>query len=150
MSPSRPPPYLEQPGLRVLWLRQLQQAGLEPRVVRGWPGLRKGSWVVRVRIDATGLGIGIVHATMCFPRHRPESVRVHVTGPTDSPHRYSSGALCMWFPSDDASRRWTRRDGPVALVAHVVAHLAQEEWWRRTDEWVGEEAPHDLSGEHRR
>jgi hypothetical protein len=106
--------------------------------------------VVRVRLDASGFDLGTLLATISWPLDRPESVSVHVTGPSDSPHRYPSGALCMWFPADDASQRWTRHDGPVALVAHILAHLAREEWWRRTGEWIGEQAPHDLSGEHRR
>lgn len=144
MSPSRPPPYLDQGGVRVLWLAQLAAAGLSPREVRGRRRHRAGCWVVRVTLDASGFGLGVVEATITWPKERPESVSVYVTGPADSPHRYRSGALCMWFPADDASRRWTRDDGPVALVAHVLAHLAREEWWRRTGEWVGEQAPHEL------
>ncbi len=148
MSPPRPPPFLEQAGVRVMWLSQLAGAGLRPRVLRGTSRTDKRCWVVRVRLDATALGIGVVLATLRFPRHRPEAVSVHVTGPTDSKHRYADGSLCMWFPGDDAARRWTRRDGPVALVAHVIAHLAREEWWRRTGDWVGEEAPHELAEGH--
>lgn len=44
------------------------------------------------------------------------------------------GSLCMWYPGDPAEQRWTRRDGPVALLGHIVAHLLREEWWHLTGE----------------
>jgi hypothetical protein len=80
--------------------------------------------------------------TIVFGRGSPEVPRVFVDGPTDSPHRYADGSLCMWFPYDPPEHRWQRRDGPVALLGHIAAHLIREEWWRRTGEWVGDEAPH--------
>jgi hypothetical protein len=48
----------------------------------------------------------------------------------------------MWFPYDPPEQRWTRSDGPAVLLGQIVAHLLREEWWRRTGEWPGEEAPH--------
>jgi len=68
---------------------------------------------------------------------------VYVDGPAESPHRYSDGSLCMWYPYDPESSRWTRREGAAALLGHITAHLIREEWWRKTGEWVGDEAAHD-------
>lgn len=48
----------------------------------------------------------------------------------------------MWFPYDERNARWTRREGARVLLGHIVVHLLREEWWRRTGEWIGDEAPH--------
>ncbi|MEC3992093.1 hypothetical protein VSR01_00420 [Actinacidiphila sp. DG2A-62] len=46
-------------------------------------------------------------------------------------------------PRRSPEQRWDRRrDGPVVLLGLVLAHLLREEWWRRTGEWAGPEAPH--------
>jgi len=68
---------------------------------------------------------------------------VYADGPSESPHRYGDGSLCMWYPWDPETARWTRRDGGAALLGHITAHLIREEWWRKTGEWVGDETPHD-------
>jgi hypothetical protein len=65
-----------------------------------------------------------------------------VDGPTDSPHRYSDGTLCMWYPGDPPDRQWTLADGAGALVANVTAHLIREEVYRNIGEWIGEEIGH--------
>ena len=134
-------PYLAAPVRRLAWLQDLERAGLHPRVVRG-PRRHRRKWCVQVRLDVPG--VGLVAATLCLPWDAPEAVVVVADAPSDSPHRYAGGELCMWFPADDSSRRWTRHDGIVALAGHVVLHLAREEWWRRTGEWAGDEAPHLL------
>lgn len=130
------------------WLRQLREAGLAPRVVPGPRRLRKSCWCFRLRVNIEG--IGIVKITVCLPWRYPRSPRIYVEGPRgcsmDSPHRYADGALCMWFPRDGASRTWQPDKGPVVLVGHIIRHLAQEEWWRRTGDWPGEEAPHNPEG----
>jgi len=68
--------------------------------------------------------------------------RIFVDGPNESPPRYDPGDLCIWFPYDDHDARWLRRDGAQVLLGHIVMHLIKEEWWRRTGEWLGAEAPH--------
>ncbi|MBT2391450.1 hypothetical protein J7E87_18910 [Streptomyces sp. ISL-1] len=80
--------------------------------------------------------------TIVFGRGAPEVPQVFTDGPSDSPHRYRDGSLCMWYPYDPAEQRWTFKNGPAALLGLVVAHLLREEWWRCTDEWPGPEAPH--------
>ena len=67
---------------------------------------------------------------------------VFADGPQKSPHRYSDGSLCMWYPYDPTDRRWVFEDGLVALVGLVMAHLFREAWWREKGEWPGEEVPH--------
>ena len=67
---------------------------------------------------------------------------VFADGPKKSPHRYSGGGLCMWYPKDPVDSRWVFVDGLLALIGLVMAHLFREAWWRETGEWVGEEVPH--------
>lgn len=71
------------------------------------------------------------------------AVRIHVDGPDDSPHRYDTGALCVWYPNDPRDRRWERRDGLAQLLDMIAVHLFKEAWWRESGEWLGDEAPHD-------
>ncbi len=80
-----------------------------------------------------------------FSKRAPSTPHVYVDGPTDSPHRYEDGSLCMWYPHDPADRRWTFDDGLVTLVGYITAHLFREAWWRETGEWPGDEVAHDKS-----
>jgi hypothetical protein len=75
---------------------------------------------------------------------RPDylSPAVTVDGLTDSPHRYPSGTLCMWYHKDDASLKWVRSDKLLALIGLIVRHLFKEAWWRETGDWLGPEVPH--------
>lgn len=96
---------------------------------------------VRLRgLDVTDQTVTIVFAA------RSVVPTVYADGPSESPHRYPDGALCMWYPVDPAELRWTRRDGAAALLGHVVAHLMREQWWRHTGEWPGAEAAHLPTG----
>lgn len=63
-------------------------------------------------------------------------------GPGDSPHRYDTGELCMWYPYDPKEQRWVFEDGLLALIVYIEAHLFREEWWRETGEWLGPEIAH--------
>ncbi len=139
-----PQGYLDAPEVQARWLYKLQAAGLPARVVPGPAKFRRRCWCLRLTLDVEG--IGTVKVTICLPRHRPEAVLVYVTGPMDSKHRYADGALCMWFPGDLEAQRWTADDGPVLLVGVIKRHLFLEEWWRRTGDWAGHEAPHDPLG----
>jgi hypothetical protein len=66
-------------------------------------------------------------------------------GPTESPHRYGGGPLCMWHPDDPREKRWVQEDGLLQLVLHVGTHLFKEAWWRETGQWPGDQAPHGVS-----
>lgn len=79
-----------------------------------------------------------------FGRYNAAVPRVFVDGPTDSPHRYEDGSLCMWYPPDPAELRWRRADGGPELVGCIGLHLLREQWGRDTGEWVGPEAPHGV------
>ena len=118
-------------------------------------GLRKAYPSSRRRITSKGLtyrvsvpvtGFPDRTAFILFPKgYTPESVQVRVDGPDDSPHRYpGSNTLCIWYPQDPPDRRWVKRDGLVALLDLISLHLFKEAWWRATDEWLGEEAPHSV------
>ena len=68
---------------------------------------------------------------------------VFADGPLESPHRYPSDSLCMWYPNDRVEQRWVFEDGLLALMGLVMAHLFKEAWWRETGEWLGEEVAHE-------
>lgn len=70
------------------------------------------------------------------------SPQVTTTAFPGSPHRYSDGRLCLWYPQDPVELRWTWQNGGEELIAHVCAHLIREYWWKQTGEWPGPEAPH--------
>jgi hypothetical protein len=92
-------------------------------------------------VQLRGRGVEDQTVTIVFGRRAVvPDVYTHLR--VESPHRYSDGSLCMWYPADPPESRWTRRDGAAALLGHIVAHLTREEWWRRTGEWPGPEAPH--------
>ncbi len=92
-------------------------------------------------------------ATVNVPWHEPRNVTVvfraggrtpmvFADGPTESPHRYGDGGLCMWLPADQASQQWRFDHGLLDLLDAVVAHLFREGWWREHDEWLGPEVGH--------
>ena len=95
-------------------------------------------------------------ATVPVPHYEDRKIRVRfsgsdvptvfVDGPKKSPHRYSRGALCMWYPKDPVDNRWVFEDGLLALIGLVITHLFREAWWRETGEWVGEEVQHGPEG----
>jgi hypothetical protein len=68
---------------------------------------------------------------------------VTADGPTKSPHRYSDGTLCMWYPKDGPDQRWVSDDGLLRLIRCAQVHLFKEAYWRRYGEWPGPEAPHE-------
>ncbi|WP_433272267.1 hypothetical protein ACQPZA_18795 [Pseudonocardia xinjiangensis] len=89
----------------------------------------------------TPTGLDQQRVTIEFSANSPDIPHIYVAGP-GSPHRYNDSSLCIWYPLDPPEQRWTWRDGGTALAGHICAHLIRESWWRKTDEWVGDEAPH--------
>jgi hypothetical protein len=135
----RPPLWFDRPVGRIVFLREL--AGI-PRARQVKSTDYPGGFSVSLTLDP--LGVPTRHVTVTFSRRSATEPKVTVDGPTDSPHRYSDGSLCMWYPSDPPGERWTLRDGPGALVANITAHLIREEWYRNTGEWIGAEVSHGL------
>ncbi|NMO54544.1 hypothetical protein HH310_25595 [Actinoplanes sp. TBRC 11911] len=135
----REPVWFARPAHRLPFIAALTAAAVGPRCVRA-PRPYRGGFALRCTI--TPPGIGACTVTIVFGKGSPEVPRVFVDGPTDSPHRYVDGSLCMWYPYDPPERRWQRSDGPVVLLGHIAAHLIREHWWRRTGEWAGDEAAH--------
>lgn len=75
-------------------------------------------------------------------RTRPTVRSITVDGPTDSPHRYDDGHLCMWYPGDGPELTWQPEEGLRRLIQYAEVHLFREAFWRRYGEWPGPEAPH--------
>jgi hypothetical protein len=73
---------------------------------------------------------------------RPFLVGVSADGPTNSPHRYSSGHLCIWYPSDGPELKWQPDEGLLGLIQYTRVHLYREAYWRQFGFWPGPEAPH--------
>lgn len=68
----------------------------------------------------------------------------------ESPHRYSDGSLCLYYPLDPESRRWTSGKGLRSLISLAADHLFFEDWHRQTGEWIAAEAPHGFPDGRRR
>jgi hypothetical protein len=135
----REPAWFARPALRLRFVAELAGTDVPVRVIRPPRRFRGG---FAVRCTANPPGVEPRQVTIVFATGSPEVSRVFADGPTESPHRYGGGELCMWWPYDGPEQRWLRRDGGAALLGHIVAHLVREEWWRRTGEWAGDEAPH--------
>lgn len=94
------------------------------------------------------------HLTVLFDHRYPTIPTVLADGPTESPHRYRTGKdrshLCLWFPHDPPDRRWVPDDGLLHLFAMATMHLLKEAWWRETNQWVGDEYPHNSENQHKR
>jgi hypothetical protein len=133
----REPPWFGRPVGRILFLRELEDLeGVRTAKDARYPG---GFCVVlRLRI----LGLPPREVKIVFPRTLPEVPQVWVDGPTESPHRYTDGTLCMWYPKDSPAKRWVRADGAAELITRIAAHLIREEWYRKTGDWRGEEIAH--------
>lgn len=132
-----PPLWFDVPVGRIRFLHQL--VGIpDVHVLRR--SAQPGGFSVALTLDP--LGVPTRHVTISFARGRPMEPMVNVDGPTDSPHRYSDGTLCMWYPTDPPERRWIHADGAAALVANITAHLIREEWYRKSGEWLGDEVRH--------
>ena len=77
-----------------------------------------------------------------FPRRAPTRAEISADGPSDSPHRYGDGHLCIWYPDDPPGQKWVFEDGLLVLIGMTTAHLFREAWWRETGEWLGPEVGH--------
>lgn len=137
--PWREPAWYVRPAPRILFQHQLAACGLPVRAVR--PSRRhRGGFALAIWLHIPDIANQTL--TIVFGTTASAVPHVYTAGSSESPHRYPDGSLCMWYPDDASEQRWTRRDGPSALLGHIVAHLLREEWWRRTGEWPGAEAGH--------
>jgi hypothetical protein len=136
-APWRPPAWTDTPVGRIRFLHDLRGCGVDAHFGRS--GRRRDALVIDLRV--TPLELPERRVRIAFARGA-EAPQVYVDGPSESPHRFSDGALCMWHPYDPPHRRWTRGNGARALLGHIVAHLIREHWWRETGDWPGDEAPH--------
>ncbi len=132
----RPPPWYVAPAPRIRFVHDLRALGHAEALPSDVPG----GFQVSLVLEPEGLPRRQVQIR--FKPGTPDEPRVSVDGPGESPHRYADDTLCMWYPWDPRSQRWMPQDGSAELVARIAVHLIQEEWWRRTGQWVGDEISH--------
>ena len=108
--------------------------------LRSRPRRRGRGWQYVLSIDPPGCPTTRVWIN--FALASPHVPLVTVDGPTESPHRYDDGTLCMWYPYDPQERRWIFADGLLHLLGLIQVHLIREHLWRQTGRWYGDEAPH--------
>lgn len=73
--------------------------------------------------------------------------RVFADEDAQSPHRMPDGSLCLYYPADPDSRRWTSDKGLDELLNLTARHLLAEDFWRENDGvWPFDEAAHGYRG----
>jgi hypothetical protein len=136
-----PPAWYAYPAGRLRFLVELRAHGVDANQTKVDRADRKHRGGFQVEFNLMVRGLPRRHVRVVFAGTGLIPA-VYSDGPSESPHRYSDQSLCMWYPWDPEVARWTRRDGTAELLGHITAHLLREEWWRRTGEWLGEEASH--------
>lgn len=137
----QPPAWYAYPAGRLRFLAELRSCGVRARQtpISRSDRAHRGGFQAECDLMVPGLPSRRVRIVFAGRGTVPS---VYADDPADSPHRYSDGALCMWYPLDPEEARWTRRDGAAALLGHITAHLLREAWWRMTGEWLGDEVSH--------
>jgi hypothetical protein len=127
------------------WARQAARVIFESGLLTAYPTIRRivgpegPQYRGRLDVPHYEARTATVHVT---GYDRIVGASVLVDGPTQSPHRYRGGYLCMWEEEDPPAMCWLPSDGLVALLDHVRLHLFREAWWRETGRWSGPQAPH--------
>jgi hypothetical protein len=133
-GPTGSPPWWTKPRLRIAFehpARVVHGAGLRARV--------GSTYELGLPVDVPTYGRR--HIRIVFQRYRGTPT-IYADGPSESPHRYGDGALCLWRSDAPREMRWVRADGLRMLIALIVLHLLREALWRDHEEWFGPEAPH--------
>lgn len=103
---------------------------------------------VRVVVEATAMrpkGLLTFVSSAGLPRERatPEVHAYPLDGWSRTwRHRNPDGDLCLWYPDDPPTIRWTVSEGLPALLLLIQRHLIAEEGCRRGLDWPVEDAPH--------
>ena len=104
------PAWYAYPAGRLRFLTGLRACGVDAHQTRISHADRKHRGGFQVEFPLTVHGLPRRHVRIVFAG--PGAVpSVYADGPAESRHRYSDGTLCMWYPWDPESARWTRRDG---------------------------------------
>jgi hypothetical protein len=73
--------------------------------------------------------------------------RVFADEGAQSPHRMPDDSLCLYYPGDPKSHRWTADQGLNELLNLTARHLFAEDYWRENDGvWPFDEADHGYRG----
>lgn len=114
-----------------------------------------GRLTYRASLEVRGLLVSVPVTVSFFadPRYETYNLpaqdypRVWADAPTQSPHRMSDLAMCLYYPWDPPERRWTAAHGLLTLLNLTRDHLFFELYWRasggrRGGVWLAPEAPH--------
>jgi hypothetical protein len=125
------------------WRREIAARGrMEAGIHLQHPGIKisKSAKKLSYELDLDVETYESHHVTIIFEAdYLPSEVKVFADGPSESPHRYKDGSLCMWRRKDPPELRWLPKHGLVALIEMTRRHLFREAWWRETGGWDGGE-----------
>ena len=97
---------------------------------RGWLRTRRAA-------DTYGRRYGVL---VVYPSNYPvDAPRVYVEGISgieSTPHMFSDGSLCLFYPNDP--RQWNpQQSTAVVAISWTAAWLHAYEVWKRTGRWPG-------------
>lgn len=155
MNDTRPMAwYGNAPWWRVALEGQARRVFGDGLMITEWPGQLE----YRVALDVRGPA-ELVEAQVVFYASPPYQTyglppcdypRVFAERYRPSKHRMpDDDALCLYYPRDPDSRRWTADKGLLDLLDLTVDHLCYEAYWRATGGenggvWLGDEADHGI------
>lgn len=147
-SPRKPHSWLEDFPRRYLLERSAKHAFPDMKIRRQWrpKGLVD---IYEVGFDIPGyehrkVAVEFTHKS----GHVPSVFSDGPSGTHASPHRYAERnrtRLCIWYPGDPAELTWIPAHGLLMLLGMIQEHLFKEAYWRETQVWLGDEAPHDVN-----
>lgn len=143
MRRAKPGGWYDDFRYRIRFERAARTAFPSMAVSRTGKGRKAGSVVYTLQVPVPEFNERRFIRVSLWNGRRPTVHSLTADGPTDSPHRYSDGTLCMWYPRDGPDQRWVADDGLLRLIRCAQVHLFKEAYWRRYGEWPGPEAPHE-------
>ena len=140
------------------------QVALEASARREYAGqltytLAPGRLIYRIGLEVVGridpvpitIEFWAIPLYNCYGLDPADYPRVYAEPGAESPHRmHTDDALCLWYPADPATRRWTADKGLLDLLDIIADHLLYEQHWRATGGkhggiWAGDQAEHGFT-----
>lgn len=70
-----------------------------------------------------------------FPSQPPSSYVTGISGEESTPHQFSDGRLCLFYPDDP--KQWTSSSTAVVVITWTAGWLHAYEVWKKTGSWPG-------------